>query len=381
MKFFKTKKTQREHLLNLTKELIRFPSHIDEPLKIFDLVEFIKNYFAKDPVHINEYAIGGLPSLVISTEDTKHPHILLSGHIDVVPSSSLYTSKVEGNKLYGSGSMDMKGGVACMMATMKYFASKKEMPSLGLMITSDEEIGGESTRLLLAEEGYNTDFCIVNEGRPKYEIVTREKGIFVISVSLKSKPIHSAYPWRGKNVLEDLMKLCQNVKAQFPRPRDGWIPTVSTTFLRVGKGEEINTIPGEAEAIMFFRLTGTRKWNKEKILTMIKEMASAAEVKELIEGSIFKMDENNSYIQLLRQVAKDITGRRISFGTNHGASDGRHFVARDIPTAILGPVGKDHHCLSEYVSINSLNFHFEVLKKFVEKEWKMGDKGVKELTK
>lgn len=378
MDIFKTKRASKEHLVNLTKELIRFPSNISEPRKVFELADFIKSYFSGDGLHISEYVFNGLPSLVVTTEETKHPHIMLSGHMDVVPSSYVYSAKVEGDLLYGSGAMDMKGGVACMMAVMKYFAKMKNRPSLGIMITGDEEIGGDSTKMLLNEEGYGADFCIVNEGRSKYEIVNREKGLFVVSISLKANPIHSAYPWKGRNVTEELMKLCMNVKTHFPKVREGWIPSVSVTSLRVGREQEYNTIPGEAEAVLFFRLTGKR-WNKEKILDLLKRLAPLAEIREQVYGDAFHVDFEEERIMLLRKVARGVTGKRVGFGSNHGASDARYFIEKGIKTVVLGPVGKHHHSPEEFVSIESLVTHFMVLKKFIEVERKGYTKTAKQV--
>lgn len=357
--------------MDLIKELIRFPSHSNEPLKIFELIAFIKSYFASHEITVAEYVIDGLPCIVLTTENTKHPHILLSGHIDVVPSSTLYIASIEGDLLYGSGAMDMKGGVACMMAVMKYFASKKDAPSLGLMLTSDEEIGGNGTRKLLQQHNYHADFCIVGEGRHRYDLVNREKGVFAISVSLKAQAFHSAYPWKGRNVLEDLMRFCLNVKAHFPRVRDGWVPTVSVTAMNVRSGHEMNTIPGEVDAVLFFRLTGNKRWNREKILGLIKSLAPSAEIKELVYGDGFFMDPDNPNLKLLKNIAQEVTGKRMHFDDNHGASDVRFFAQNNIPAAILGPVGKDHHTPNESVSISSMVTHFEVLKRFIDEESKI----------
>ncbi|MDP2624559.1 MAG: M20/M25/M40 family metallo-hydrolase [Candidatus Peregrinibacteria bacterium] len=360
------KDSTREHLVNLTKELIRFPSHCDEPLKVFDLINFIKEYFAKDRLNIAEHVLDGSPHLVITTEDTKHPHIMLSGHIDVVCSLSKFTAEIKGDKLYGSGAMDMKGGVACMMAIMKYFANQKERPSIGIMLTSDEETGGAGTYKLLEEEGYCTDFCIVNEGRSRYEIVTREKGFLAIKIKMKGEAIHSAYPWRGKNVLEELMRICLNIQSHFPKPKKGWVPTATITSVKGGK--QVNTIPDEAEAIMSFRLTGTKKWNREVVLEMIHSRAKGAEVQEMIWGEVFEVNPENQYVQILHQAAKEVRQKRMSLAENNGASDARFFMGKNIPTAILGPVGTDHHTVNEWVSIESIVTHYEVLKRFIENE-------------
>lgn len=366
MDFFKDKKSVRAHLAELTRQLVSFPSHVGEPLRIFELMEHIKSYFSKEKVSINAHTFGGFPSLFITTEETRHPRILLSGHADIVQSIAQYTAQEDDGKLFGSGTMDMKGGVACMMAVMKYFSHQKNPPSLGLMITSDEEIGGENgTMALLGDSGYRADFAIINEGREKYEIVAREKGILILKFVNRGNSVHSAYPWRVDNGLEELMGVLLKIKKLFPKAKDRWMPTASVTAFHSGK--EMNTIPGHAEALVNVRIIGGKRWCREYILEKIrKQLPKHIEMVEVIFGEAFIADKNNPYFKLLRQSAETVMGSRINLSQNHGASDARFFMAQGIPSAILGPVGMGHHTAGEYVEIDSLVSHFQVLKKFVE---------------
>ncbi|MFC1748442.1 M20 family metallopeptidase [Pseudomonadota bacterium] len=370
MELFKTKKEVRDHLVQLTKDLVRFPSHEDEPLKIFEALGYIRSYFEGDKLHFAGHTMNGYPALVVTTEATKHPHVMLSGHIDVVSSGAKFEAEeVEDDYLAGTGTMDMKGGLACMMAVMKFYAQKKERAPLGLMITSDEEIGGESTKTLLEDEGYSADYCIVNEGRGKYEIVVREKELLLLKIKLSGESIHSAYPWKGRNVLEAIMKVCMEVKRHFPRQREGWVPTVTVTSMQAGK--EHNTIPADAEAVLCFRLTGVKKWSKENVIRLVKSKAKDLEVTELVHGNVFETNPREKHTQLLRKTVQDVTGKPVKFAENHGASDARHFSNKGIETSVLGPAGKDHHTAAEMVSIQSLVTHFEVLKRFVAHDYEM----------
>lgn len=370
MKIWNSKKALRDHLAELTTDLIAFPSHCEEPLKIFEMMTFVKDYFDGCKLYINEHTINGLPALVITTEATKHPHILLSGHLDVVCSSTQFTATKKGNKLYGSGTMDMKGGAACAMAIMKHFSQQKDRPSIGLMLTTDEEQGGEQTHHLLEHEGYCTNFCIVNEGRPRYEIVTKEKGFVSVNLKMTGDALHSAYPWLGKSILGSLMDACLEIKKEFPKPKDGWLPTATIVAFNGGHEKEINTIPGLAEASMSFRLTGGKKWDREGVLKLVNEKANGAEVEETVYAEVFEMDRKNTYIKALAQATKEIRQKRMSFATNNGASDARFFASKNIPTGVLGPVGRDHHTDHEHVEIDSLVTHFEVLRRFIENDSK-----------
>lgn len=362
---FAHKKAIQNHLVDLTKQLISFPSHADEPNKIFDLVEFIKAYFEKEKVIIREHLFGGIPSLVITTDESKCPTILLSGHIDVVPSSNRYTAEEENGWLFGSGAMDMKGGIAVMMAILKYFSRGKKQPSLALMITSDEEVGSSNgTKALLAHEFYRPHFVIINEGRHSYDIVTREKGILIVKLVTTGEYIHSAYPWKGKNAVIELAQCLLEIQKVFPAPKDAWLPTASVTVFH--GGEETNTIPGRAEATVNIRLTGGICWSREAVLKKIeKQLPAHIKIEKSHYGGIFIADMKNPFMRLLKEAVQKVLKKKVRFHENHGASDAKVFMKYGLPVAILGPVGKEHHSPQEAVEIQSLVTHFEVLRRFI----------------
>lgn len=368
MSIFESKKELREHLVNLTKELIHFPSHADEPEKIFLLTDFIKSYFEHEAVVIKEYVQGGLPSLVIGTAETTHPTMLLSGHVDVVPSSNRYVALEDGPLLYGSGACDMKGGVAVIMAILKYFSRQRKIPSLSIMLTSDEEVGSEhGTHYLLDQEGYRANFAIINEGRRRYDIVTREKGVLILRFRCTGAYTHSAYPWLSGNALEDLMAFLVSIKRIFPKPRDAWTPTASVTVFH--GGHETNTIPAEVEATMHIRLTGGKHWSKDAVLAKIQaRMPKNITVVDMSYGDIFLADAKDPYIKLLKKAGGEVLEKPIQFAENHGASDAKIFMSHHIPVAVLGPAGHHYHSPDESVEIESLVTHFQVLKRFIELE-------------
>ena len=255
-----------------------------------------------------------------------------------------------------------------MMALVKYFSRASKLPSLAIMLTGDEEIGGRhGTRMLLEQEGYRANFAIINEGRRKYEIVTREKGILNVRLVSHGEFIHSAYPWMGDNALELLMETLLKVKKIFPRPADKWISTASVTVFEAGKEE--NTIPGQATAVVNIRLTGGKQWSKAVVLEKIaKLLPSKGEVASSSYGEVFEVDERNEYIKLLRKSAEEVLEKKMNYGENHGSSDAKIFMEQGIPLAILGPVGRYHHSPNEVLEMDSLVTHFEVLKRFIESE-------------
>lgn len=95
--------------------------------------------------------------------------ILLSGHMDVVQRGSKWTKNPFGgevveNRIYGRGTVDMKGGIAAMVAAIKAIqlagVTLKGDAMVGTVV--DEEAGGMGTLALVAE-GYRADGCLITE--------------------------------------------------------------------------------------------------------------------------------------------------------------------------------------------------------------------------
>jgi acetylornithine deacetylase len=95
--------------------------------------------------------------------------LALLGHIDTVPAtgweSDPFQARVEGAKIYGRGSCDMKGSVACMLEVASRYAAPALDYPLCVVITADEEVGGIGAKMVVEKsEMFNTSF-------PRYGII------------------------------------------------------------------------------------------------------------------------------------------------------------------------------------------------------------------
>src|SRR5690606_15152773 len=106
-----------------------------------------KEFLNSKNIFIHEYMINGKPSFVATMKKTKTPDILLNGHLDVVPgTSNQFIPEIKGDKLIGRGAQDMKASCAAMLTVFKNLSEDETFPKdrLGIMIVTDEEIGGFS---------------------------------------------------------------------------------------------------------------------------------------------------------------------------------------------------------------------------------------------
>ena len=122
--------------------------------------------------------------------------IILNGHLDVIPGKDWqYEARVEGDRMYGVGSMDMKTNDCVMLEVFRDMADKVPYP-LGLQIVTDEEIMGFNGTGYQVEEGVKADFVIAGE-TTQFDIVSKSRGILEFKVTAHGTTAHGAYPWRS----------------------------------------------------------------------------------------------------------------------------------------------------------------------------------------
>jgi glutamate carboxypeptidase len=108
----------------------------------------------------------------------QRPRILLLGHADVVlaPSGTLvYHDDAPHNRIQGSGTLDMKGGLVYMAALAECLQTFHWPATLTLMIVPDEETGSTHSSKVIAEVASKHDYCIVLEGSETLEHITRSR--------------------------------------------------------------------------------------------------------------------------------------------------------------------------------------------------------------
>ena len=130
---------------------------------------------------------------------------MLLAHLDVVPrgEDSAYCSSVVDGRIYGPGSGDMKGELAILIEIFRAFHERYPGISLGMAVTSDEEIGGEhGTRFLFEKAGIRCGVAIVPDSGSLNEIAVEQKGILHLKIVARGSAGHASRPWLVDNPLE-----------------------------------------------------------------------------------------------------------------------------------------------------------------------------------
>jgi len=359
-----------QELIKITEDLIKFKSEKSNYDELKNCVNYIKNYFNDcKNIIIKEFEHNKKPSLVISFKDTKHFDLLLNGHIDIVDAEdSQFIPKLEDNKLFGRGSIDMKGGVAACMLIMKELSKNENPSNVGLMIVSDEEIGGfDGTNYLVNTENYTCDFAIAAEpthtdSPDKLAIVISEKGVLLLKIYVKGKSAHGSRPWLGENAIEKLINKFHEIKKLFNEAsaNDNWKITINLS--KFNAGTAYNKVPDHAELYLDIRYT--EDTSIDEILEKINQIKDI-NIEVIESSSILTNEDNNEKILSFKSAIETITNNTCELIKECGASDLRFTSEKGMTSVICGPLGANYHGDGEFIYVNSLLLYFNCMIKFI----------------
>ncbi len=287
------------------------------------------------------------------------PGIVLSGHSDVVPvegqdwSSNPFVMRRSEGKLYGRGSVDMKGFIAACMSLAHELDGGRLTAPIHFAFSYDEEVGCLGVRRLLDMlEGFSPRprFCIVGEPT-SMQIAVAHKGKDGAKVSCIGLEAHSSLAPNGINAIHlaiDLINEIRNIQADVAETgaRDGDYDVPYTT-LHVGKiagGEALNIVPNLAT--FEFEIRNIADEDPKALMNRIRQAAERIEIEaqKTFEGAAIDFAPGISYPALntppdaeIVSFVKSLTGgnstTKISFGTEGGLYNQR----LGIPTVVCGP--------------------------------------------
>src|SRR3954449_11374888 len=163
---------------------------------------FVKGWFEAREIDVKDGVHNGVPVLAATVGAHDGPTVIFHGHVDVVPGRpEQFVSRVEGDRLYGRGAYDMKGGLAAMMLAVRDLAEQDRV-RVHFVCVSDEESDTPTQRGsdYLVEKGYTGDFAITGEPTDLY-IGVQAKGVLALRIEVRGTAAHGSTPWQGDNAV------------------------------------------------------------------------------------------------------------------------------------------------------------------------------------
>ncbi len=296
-----------------------------------------------------EYNHNGVRSVVWSNDPGNlSPTVVLSAHVDVVPAPDhMFTMTQSGNRIFGRGVSDMKFSIPLFKASLIETENKTHrLPSIAVMLTSDEEVGGANgVNHLVNDIGYRPSVVIIPDGGDPTHFVSEAKGVLHLRVSSTGKSAHASTPWEGINAINKVVIACNSAQKLYPTPEsDTW-----TTTLNIGKingGKQTNQVPDAAEAFIDIRFTVDKDPNR--LISQIQKAAPGCQVDLVVRADAFRIDREDKHIKLWQSASGQTLVKEA------GASDGRYFTAHGIPVIVSKPLGGGEHSLDEWTNIYSV---------------------------
>jgi len=302
------------------------------------------------------------------------PNFCYAGHTDVVPPGKLsdwtvnpFKPVVKKNHLIGRGANDMKASVACFVAAVSKFKSKKFKGSISLLITGDEEgIAINGTKKVveyLKRKKEKIDFCLVGEPTNQNKLGEMMKigrrGSITGYLTVCGTQGHAAYPHDANNPAPVMTKILNQIEnTKLDKGTKNFQPSNLEIVKMNIENTADNVIPAEATATFNIRFNNKHSSNSlkrklNKVFSNIcKRSRCSFKISYMISGEAFLTTPNKT-TYMIQKIIKKITKIKPKLSTAGGTSDAR-FIRKISPCVEFGLVGKTAHKVDEMVSVSDM---------------------------
>lgn len=331
-------------------------------------LDYIESFLEKRGMHTRRYEQNGFPSLVATVRPNhKTPTVMLTGHIDVVPASDhMFTLvDVDGN-YHGRGVYDMKFAIASYLGLIDDLQDNLNDYDLGIIITSDEEVGGQDGMKMLVDKGYHPKIAIVPDGGDNWQIQELTKGVHWLKLTSTGIPGHASQPWKTDNAIHNLLLALAKIQALVhTQPSEADPFRTSLSIGTINGGEAANQAAALATAVLDIRYG-----NSEDYLTMYPAIQNIAAsygitVEAQVSDPPLRQPLNDPYVRKFKDTIIKHIGTDPGLSLRFATTDARFFNRIGIPAIIVSPVGGDCHSEQEWLSAKSYEQFCNILKDYV----------------
>jgi acetylornithine deacetylase len=323
---------------------------------------------------------GGRPNVIASVGRGAGRTLMLNGHIDTVGVSGMiapFEPRIEGNRLYGRGSYDMKGSMAGALVLLEQLARVNE-PAGRVIVTFvvDEEYASLGTQAVCRDlERWRPDAAIVLENSA-LDICVAHKGFAWAEIVTHGQAAHGSRYWLGVDaianmgaVLVGLKQLNADLLARAPHRYLG-APSLHASLIE--GGQELSSYPATCRLQLERRTVpgDTAEQIHAELQAVLNAAAGSDDsfTADLSLGLVrapFEVAEDAEIVQTLLAATRLERDDEPAFIGKAGWADSALLAAAGVPTVYFGPDGAGAHATEEWIDLDSLVAYTRVLGRVV----------------
>ena len=302
--------------------------------------------------------------------------IILSGHTDVVPvskgwSTDPFVATVKGDRLFGRGSCDMKGFIACVLAYVPTLSKTNLDRDVHFSFTFDEETACIGAPLLIKElkkRNIKDGICIIGEPT-NMKIIDAHKGMNEYTIYFEGLAGHSSQPHKGVNAIEyatryinKLLELRKELIKKAPKDCifDPPHSTISVGGISGGIAHNVIAdkckVEWETRPVVkedgAFVTEQIDKFVNEELLPQMKKIFPNSNIRKETIGEVvgFNRIKDSEACEFVSSITGDNSREVVSFGTEAGL-----FQEIGISTVVCGPGSIEQaHKIDEFIELNEI---------------------------
>lgn len=347
----------------LAERLIRYDT--SQPSEIIAAAGFIRGWLESRDIDVREHDHHGLPLIVadVGATEPAAPCVVFHGHVDVVPARpEQFEPRIDGDRLFGRGAYDMKGGLAGMMCALKDLETQDRVRVRFVCVPDEEseEIDERSTDAFVAR-GEGGDFAITGEPTDMH-VGVEAKGVLAMRIVVHGRAAHSSTPWLGDNAVLKAVDVFRMIETlPFTRVSSEMFDRPSINLGRIEGGDALNKVPDHCVMAVDVRYLPGQ--DPADILEQVRAIPEIDVERTFIWPPV-SVSRTSPYVAALKDaVTRSTSGEVMSVGRD-GASDAASFILAGIPAVEFGPSGGGHHGPEEWVSLTAMARYRRALVQF-----------------
>lgn len=356
--------TANAETIALLQDLVRIPSISptlapDEGTGEQAVAEFAAQWLNQRGVEAwLEPVAPGRPNVVGRVGRGHGPTLILYGHLDTVQVSNMtvppFSAHIDGNRLYGRGAFDMKGGVAAAMSAAVALARSGGVDgTLLLALVCDEEHSSIGAQAYVKR--HQADGCILAEPTDG-ELVTGHRGFAWVDVLVKGHAAHGSMFDVGISAVTQAGRLLTALD-DFDRTvlRNRTHPLLGPASMHpamINGGVGLSTYAPQCLVQLEWRTLPGQ--DEVQVVTETRALVAQAGVAAEVTCTLYRPPMVCPPDARVHRVLREVLGPDVPGGASRAWLDAALFDAAGIPSVVYGPDGDGAHAAVEWVDVNSV---------------------------